>query len=394
MRSILITLGVMLLIASSAWAGTETVLYNFSGSDGANGGGRPVLDSSGNLYGTTLGGGSCGDGTVFEFSSGGTETLLYSFCGSDGSAPFGDMIRDSSGTFYGTTFKGGSNDCGTVWKLSGSTLTTLHSFTCTDGGTPFAGVIRDKQGNIFGTATDGGMYGYGVAFEISSSGTFSVLHDFCLDQCTDIDGAFPEGLAIDAAGNLYGTTQYGGDLSCHHTGGPGCGTVFELSMSNGKWKEKILHRFKQHEGVVPIAAPTLTVRRVGGKKQNVLFGTTIGGGTLYGAVFEMIQSASDYSFETIHAFTGGDGKYPTGALTLQNGVLYGTTSGGSAGKGTVFKLTRTGKSWKNTVLYSFTGKKDGDYPFSGVAVDPTGNLYGETQYGGNQRMGVLYEVKP
>ena len=66
MRSILITLGVMLLIASSAWAGTETVLYNFSGSDGANGGGRPVLDSSGNLYGTTLGGGSCGDGTVFE----------------------------------------------------------------------------------------------------------------------------------------------------------------------------------------------------------------------------------------------------------------------------------------------------------------------------------------
>ena len=96
-----------------------------------------MLDSSGTLYGTTLEGGSCGDGTVFKLSSDGTETVLYNFCGSDGNRPFGDPILNSAGNIYGTTYVGGSDNCGTVWKLSGPTLTTLHSFTCgNDGAVP------------------------------------------------------------------------------------------------------------------------------------------------------------------------------------------------------------------------------------------------------------------
>jgi uncharacterized repeat protein (TIGR03803 family) len=398
MKFKLVILGVMLFIASGAWAGTEKVLYAFSGSDGAQPLGRPVLDLSGNLYGTTAGGGNCGDGTVFELSSDGKETVLYNFCGSDGSAPFGDLIRDFSGTLYGTTLKGGSDDCGTVWKLSGTTLTTLHSFTCSDGSFITHGVVRDSKGNIYGTANEGGLYGFGSAFEISSSGTFSVLYNFCLDQCTGVDGAYPSGLALGAAGNIFGTTEGGGDLSCHITSGPlGCGTVFELSMSNGKWEETILHRFKKYEGALPVGAPTVMVRRVGGKKLNVLFGTTLGGGTSFGgfgAAFEMIQSASGYSFQKIYTFTVSDGEYPQCKLTLRKGILYGTTRESRMGQGTVFKLTNTGTSWTNTVLYTFPGRKNGKNPVSGVAVDPNGDLYGVTEFGGSHNMGVLYEVTP
>jgi uncharacterized repeat protein (TIGR03803 family) len=155
----LMILGVVLLIATGAWAGTETVLYSFSGgSDGAYGGGLPARDSSGTLYGTTLWGGTCDDGTVFKLSRDGAERVLYNFCGSDGSDPFGDVTLDSSGTIYGTTYAGGSNDCGTVWKLSGSILTTLHTFTCgNDGGSPWAGVILDTSGNLYGTTSGNGV---------------------------------------------------------------------------------------------------------------------------------------------------------------------------------------------------------------------------------------------
>jgi uncharacterized repeat protein (TIGR03803 family) len=392
-------LGVVLLIATGAWAGTETVLYSFSGgSDGAYGGGLPARDSSGTLYGTTLWGGSCDDGTVFELSSDGTETVLYNFCGSDGSDPFGDVTLDSSGTIYGTTYAGGSNDCGTVWKLSGFTLTTLHTFTCgNDGGSPWAGVILDASGNLYGTTYGGGTSNNGVAYEISNSGTFSVIHNFCTLSCAD--GASPNSLAIDAAGDLYGTTSYGGNLNCTDGNGSGCGTVFELSGLYGRWREKVLHSFGYRDGITPIAGPTLATIKSATKMQHVIFGVTyLGSGDTGGNVFEMDKSKSGYTFRVIHRFTGAEGCCSTHALTIARSSLYGTASLGGSGGGTVFKLVQKGKYWTDTVLYSFTGGSDGKYPISGVAADSSGNLYGEAQGGGSTNCysgcGVVYEVKP
>lgn len=402
MRAKLTILGVVLLAATCAWGGTETVLYSFSGgSDGAYGGGLPARDSSGTLYGTTLEGGSCGDGTVFKLLGDGTKTVLYNFCGSDGSDPFGDVTLDSSGTIYGTTYAGGSNDCGTVWELSGSTLTTLHTFTCgNDGGSPWAGVIRDKSGNLYGTTFGGGTSNSGVAYEISTSGTFSVIHNFCPDNCIHrTDGVNPNALAIDTAGNLYGTTSYGGDFNCTDGNGSGCGTVFEILKSRGGWREKVLHSFRYRDGITPLAGPTLATTKVGKKMQNVIFGVTyLGSGNTGGNVFEMIKSKGGYSFKVIHALTGSEGCCSTHTLTIARGKLYGTASLGGSGGGTVFKLVQKGKSWSGTVVYSFTGGSDGKYPISGVAADSSGNLYGEAQGGGSTNCyagcGVVYRVTP
>ncbi len=396
-------LGWVLLIATGAWAGTETVLYSFAGGhDGAYGGGRPVLDGSSALYGTTLEGGTCGNGTVFKLSSDGTKTVLYDFCGSDGDSPFGDVILDPSGAIYGTTEAGGGGNCGTVWKLSGSTLTTLHSFTCgNDGGDPEGGVIRDERGNLYGTAQEGGTSNDGVAYEISASGTFSVIHSFCPLNCVHrLDGAVPNGLAVDAAGNLYGTTVYGGDFKCDDGGGDyGCGTVFEISRSGRGWKERVLHSF-HGEGMFPLGGPTLATRKSGGKKRRVIFGDTSGGGgTGDGIVFQMIESKNGgYKFKVLHTFNGRDGASPVSALTVVKGNLYGTTPiGGNPGAGVVFRLKKSGKTWIETVLYNFTGGSDGQFPVSEVA-DSNGNLYGETQGGGSDNCfrgcGVVYAVTP
>ena len=192
-------------------------------------------------------------------------------------------------------------------------------------------MICDKTGNLYGTTTGGGTSNNGVAYEISTSGTFSVIHTFCSVNCTD--GASPNSLAMDAAGNLYGTTTYGGDLNCTDGNGTGCGTVFELSRSNGGWKENVLHRFRQRDGIVPIAGPTLATRKIGKKKQNVIFGLTYLSdvGNYAGTVFEMIESKIGYTFKVLYGFQGGDGVGPTHALTIARGNLYGTASlGGNA----------------------------------------------------------------
>jgi hypothetical protein len=213
----------------------------------------------------------------------------------------------------------------------------------------------------------GGTSNNGVAYEISSSGTFSVIHNFCPDNCVhSIDGVNPNALAIDAAGNLYGTTSYGGNLNCTDGNGSGCGTVFELSRSDGRWREKILHSFGYRDGITPLAGPALATIKIGKKMQNVIFGVTyLGSGNTGGNVFEMVKSKSAYTFRVIHRFRGAEGCCSTHALTIARSSLYGTASLGGSGGGTVFKLAQKEKYWTDTVLYSFTGGSDGKYPISG-----------------------------
>ena len=213
---------------------TETVLHSFGGADGSHPTAGLIHDSAGNLYGTTYYGGAAGAGTIFKLDSTGTETVLYSFTGgSDGKWPQGKLVRDSLGNLYGTTFGGGIvncdkglHGCGVVFKLDTTgTETVLYTFTGgTDGGSPMAGLVRDGAGNLYGTTNAGGTAncplngspGCGVVFKVSKTGAMTVLHTF-----VNSDGLNPAAdLTRDSAGNLYGTTQLGGDF--------GLGTVFKL----------------------------------------------------------------------------------------------------------------------------------------------------------------------
>jgi uncharacterized repeat protein (TIGR03803 family) len=220
--------------------GKITVLYTFPG--GASGG-TPwaglVRDTAGNLYGGTWSGGdmSCnppfGCGTIFKLDPSGNETVLYSFTASeDGGMPVG-IVRDESGTIYGATQYGGGSancgfGCGTVFKLEpDGTETVLHGFTSDpeDGAWPRGGVILDTAGNIYGTTEYGGANSCGVVFKLDAANKEGILHSF---TCGNGDGASPTaGLIRDAMGNLYGTTSTGGDFSCGR--GEGCGTAFKLT---------------------------------------------------------------------------------------------------------------------------------------------------------------------
>lgn len=395
------TLIVVLFLADGAWAGTEQVLYNFAGGkDGASpyDTGALACDRAGNFYGTTYQGGDCGAGTVFEVSSTGDETVLHNFCLGDGGYPFGALILDSLGNIYGTTEAGGPRNGGTVFKLARASNgewseTVLHSFSGPDGKGPFDGLIMDAAGNLYGTASEGGTHVAfgGVAFEISSSGTYSVLYNFCaLAGCAD--GQLPlGGLAMDKKGNLYGTTSEGGASNL--------GTVFELAKSGSGWTETVLHSFAgaRSDGAYPSdASPTLSTRRIGTKKENVIFGVTTRGGTNnHGTAFEILQSNTGSKFTVLHSFSARNGgASPYGTLVNIKGKLFGTTGfGGSSWCGTVFQLTQKNKIWIETVLYNFTGGADGGFPYSGVVADSDGSLYGVAYTGGSGTWGVLYKVK-
>ncbi len=195
-------------------SGTESVLYSFgTGTDGQNPYAGLVLDASGNLCGTTLYGGTNNTGTVFKITPAGAESMLYSFgptTGTNGRNPATGLVMDASGTLYGTTAGGGANGFGTVFQITPSgTEAVLHSFGAgSDGQNPRGNLILDAGGNLYGTTADGGTTGNGTVFKIDSAGTESVLYSFFGGGT---DGQSPSaGLVMDASGNLYGTTQYGG----------------------------------------------------------------------------------------------------------------------------------------------------------------------------------------
>jgi uncharacterized repeat protein (TIGR03803 family) len=269
--------------------GEESVLYSFAGGmDGANPYGGLIRDSTGNFYGTTLyggGGTSCyspvgGCGTVFKLDKSGTETVLYRFSGdADGAWPYAGVLRDEAGNasnLYGTTLRGGDSscDCGTVFELDVSGAeTVLHKFTGKpDGASPYGGLIEDGSGNLYGTTEIGGSYstcpvGCGTVFKLDGNGNETVLYNFTVGE-----GGPVAGLVMDAAGNLYGTTENAGS-SCYE----GCGEAFMLDSAG---KETILHFFTgPPDGEYPAAG----LLRSGSR---TLYGTTsyggpFGGGTVF-----------------------------------------------------------------------------------------------------------------
>src|SRR6266571_2660947 len=289
----LAALGMGLFAAPLAKAQSLSVLHTFQGgsSAGANPFAGLIMDSSSNLFGTTKFGGTSGFGTVFELvnSSGAyTESVLHSFVnsGGDGLSPQAGLIIDASGNLYGTTLSGGTNGTGTVFELVNSSGTysekILYSFANSggDGSRPQAGVIIVASGNLYGTTLSGGTNGTGTVFElVNSSGTYSekILYSFANSGG---DGSKPAAaLIMDSSGNLYGTTQNGGTN--------GFGTVFELVNSSGTYSEKVLHSFTNSngDGASPFAGLIMDT-------SGNLYGTTAGGGTGgTGTVFSLINTS-------------------------------------------------------------------------------------------------------
>jgi uncharacterized repeat protein (TIGR03803 family) len=347
-----------------------------------------------------------------------TETILHVFRGNaenDGASPFGGLVIDSAGNLYGTTAYGGTGDCvllgsklgcGAVFELSPPTEkggawteTVLYSFpTSKQGYVPWGDLVFDKQGNLYGSTIFGGgkgttcdaFYQYcGAVFELSppktkgGKWTEKVLHSFAGGS----DGAEPNGgLLLDSAGNIYGTTLLGGSTDCQ---GPGCGTVFELeprTNTGDPWSEKIMHRFTGgDDGASPNGGPILDAK-------GSLYGAAGGGGRQgAGVVFRLTAESGGRWIETVlHGFQGGtDGSDPQGLVFDSYGNLY-------CSSGPLVKMQRPKRTLD--VLYEFRGAPNGRGPLD-LIFGARGALYGPTLYGGTGQScqagcGTVFEARP
>jgi uncharacterized repeat protein (TIGR03803 family) len=295
-------------------SGKETVLHSFKGgADGANPYAGVIRDSRGNLYGTTSQGGTSNAGVVYKMHKSGKETVLHTFTGkADGGFPRARVIRDAAGNVYGTTISGGTSSNGVVYMLDKSGKeTVLYNFTGgADGGDPQAGVIRDAAGNLYGTTSQGGASGVGVVYKLDPAGHESVLYSFCPQTQFCSDGAYPyAGVIRDSAGNLYGTTQVGGDDAC--PGFVGCGVVYKLDAAG---HETVLHAFTYADGFIPNAG---VIRDSAGN----LYGTTNSGGNIHncsdrgcGVVYKLDAAGHE---TVLYTFTDGAGNLEHDSATLR-----------------------------------------------------------------------------
>lgn len=407
---------------SAAKAQTFTVIHTFTGQgqDGANPYAGLVMDRGGNLYGTTRNGGNgpCatqytkGCGTVFKMRYSGSGWLyqpLYSFTGyydGDGAYPeYGALTIGADGSFYGTTTQGGdagecggNRGCGTVFNLKPSptrppsvfspwTEKVLYSFQqAPDGNIPSGQLVFDSAGNLYGTTFYGGAYYYywGTVFELTPSAggwTETIIHSFGNGE----DGNEPYGgLFIDPAGNLWGTCWSGGSSYW--------GTVFEMSPSGSGWTENTVHTFGS-DGVKPFA--TLVADSAGN-----LYGSTSDGEYDTPVIFELSPSNGYWTYTILYRFGHLAAGGPAAPLMLDAaGNLYGTTAGENDPYGSVFKLSPDNGSWTFTTLHTFTRGLDGGNPYSNVAMDAQGNLYGTASVAGGSNYcpggcGVVWEITP
>ena len=335
--------------------GALTTLYNFCAlancSDGDSPSAGLLQATNGDLYGATRGiiAGFQGanPGTIFKITQNGTLTTLHNFCSlancADGAEPTGGLVQATNGDLYGTTYVGWFN-FGTVFKITPSgTLTTLHSFCsqkfCTDGEGPWAGLAEAANGDFYGTTLYGGAYGgsSGTVFKITPTGALTTLYSFCeFAGCQDGDELFA-GLLQPVAGDLYGTTQGGGDYSS--------GTIFKITPSGTL---TTLYSFCELAGCPDGAGPGALIDANGD-----LYGTTSGGGANgHGTIFKITPSGT---LTTLHSFCAlancADGQGPVGRLVQDtNGDLYGTTAAGGANGnyGTVFRLSEGLKPFVET----------------------------------------------
>ncbi len=428
-RSILLSIALTALLVatlvSASAAQSFSVLYTFKGgSGGALPYGTVSMDREGNIYGVNAWGGylkgvctTQGCGQVFKLTQKGSGWILVPLHlftgGDDGISPIGGVALAPDGSLYGTTTQGGNgtcsnglySGCGIVFKLDPPatfcksatclwTETVLHRFTgVPDGDSPEAGVTLDASGNVYSTTTFGGdancpnnPNGCGTVFEVShSTGQWieTPLYRFTGGN----DGEYPYSgtLSFDPEGNVYGTTSYGG-------GSNNAGTVFELNPSGSGWTENVLLRFASGGyGYYPYGG--VIFDQLGN-----LYGTTVGNGT--GTVFELARSNGSWLPSLIWNFGGNGLGGPVGNLVMDgSGALYGTTIGeGAYSAGNIFKLTPGGGGWTYTDLYDFTGGADGGYPQGTPVMDATGTLYGFASGGGGGSCtggcGVAWKLTP
>jgi uncharacterized repeat protein (TIGR03803 family) len=389
----------VLLTMSAVHAQTFTVLHNFTnGPDG----GEPVaglsMDRAGNLYGAASTGGNTsggcsypnppGCGTVFKLSrkgSGWVLTTLYTFGGPDGRNPQTRVIIGPDGSLYGTTSLGGDNNTGTVFNLRPPaaacksalcpwTETVLHSFQgYGDGAQPtFGDLVFDAAGNIYGTTPHGGRGDRGTVYKLTPSNggwTETVVYQFQ----GGVDGATPYGgVVFDSAGNLWGTTGFGGTYNN--------GTIYELVPSGGGWTESVVYHFLGgSDGANPYAG--LIVDQLGN-----FYGATFGDNGTTPKVYELSPSNGGWTFSVLYSLGADQGI--VGKLAMDAaGNLYGTNYYDVP---EVFRLTPSNGIW--TLSGSWGGI--GYNPAGSVILDSSGNLYTTTQDGGPGEVGLVFEITP
>jgi uncharacterized repeat protein (TIGR03803 family) len=362
-------------IAARSAQAQYSVVYSFAGApnDGGFANGELTQDAAGNFYGTTEAGGTHNWGTIFKIDSSGNETVLYNFSGgSDGGWPMGGLLRDTEGNLYGTTSVAGTNGGGTVFEFDTSnTLRTIFQFgLATTGNGPRSRLVTNK-GDLYGVTTEGGIFRgqtrYGIIYKVTKGGTETVLYSFTGGN----DGARPQNLIRDSAGNLYGVATAASDTSVN------AGTVWKLDTAG---VFSVLYAFT---GGADGGNPT--GRLIQDTNGNI-HGTTTSGGDAScncGVVFQLDTNGKE---TVIHKFFGhGGGAEPLVGLLDVGGTLYGTAvAGGDSGCecGLVYEIGRTGQY---TVLHRFGGAQDGDGNgsiFGALTLAGDGSIYSATWYGG------------
>ncbi len=392
-RQLLAALLMVLSCAAAAAAPTYNDVYTFetTGPYGPYANVTQGLD--GNLYGTTAYGGTNARGTVYQLTPGGTLKVIYNFCSlascADGSAPQAPLVFGADGNLYGTTLFGGTgtascgSGCGTVFKLTTKgVLTTLHNFCsvapCDDGSQPSSGLVQGTDGSFFGvTSAAGGSYLQGTVYRITPKGALTTLYAFCI-QSGCADGESPRaGLIQGTNGRFYGTTESGG--------ANGYGEIFEITPAG---KLTVLHSFDGTDGEGSFSS---LLQASNGE----FYGTTQTGGStecglnLCGTVYKMNLAGM---FNTLVDFTGTNGSNPEGALVEGgDGYLYGITSGGgSNGNGTFFKMSLSGKL---STPYNFCAAPctNGWGPNYGLFESTNGLFYGIAA-SGEDGYSVVYSI--
>jgi len=378
-----------------------TSLLSFDSTHGAYPGGMSLIQGTdGDFYGVTGSGGtgsSCtylyGCGTVFKVTPQGALTTLYDFCSlpscADGKFPTTGVIQGTDGNFYGVTGAGGSSGYGTVFKLSpAGALSVLHSFSGSDSSNP-GGMLIESNGRFYGTTYgSSSAVDYGTIFRITPTGTLTTLYRFC-PQPGCADGKYPyAGLLQASDGNFYGTTSQGGASSaCLATQSYGCGTIFKITPAGTL---TTLHTFSGYpdDGNTPVA------NLIQANDSN-LYGTTAQGGTYNeGVAFQLTLGGAlttFYSFcpQRTHQGSCLYGADPSdGIIQGTDGAFYGAALGGLNGTGITYRLTSRGTL---TAMHNFSSA-DGANPYGGIIQGTDGTFYGNTQNGGIDGVGTIYNL--
>ena len=410
-RSTIVTTAAAALLCvpggTAAFAGKtkETAVYSFAGgNDGGFPQGGLVANAKGRMFGVTTSDGANHSGVIFEAAKKNgawVETPIYTFTGgSDGGDPQAGLMIDSAGNLYGTTYMGGQsqapNGYGTVFELSPGqnktwTFKVLWTFSDgNDGALPSGRLTMDSSGNVYGTTTEGGTGVVGTVFELSpptnggTNWTESVLYNFTGNS----DGGEPMGnVLLGSDGNIYGTTAGYGQYNY--------GVVYKLTANNGAWSQSVLHAFQgSTDGEVPRDG---LIQSASG----TLYGTTAGFDNSYGNVFSLNTDgssyASIYNIPSCQSCYTGNGPWQTVTMD-SSGNLYGTTyADGTNNNGEVFKLIPgQNNAWTAKVLHAFQGGAASNYPYSTVLLGKKGKLYG-TSYGNAGQAGFypgnIWEIK-